>query len=217
MSLKVDSVWWDPSRSPAIEVRLGAHLRAARERLRLTQARTGELLGTQQGNISAYEHGRLEPGPTVASRIEAFVALPEDSVYSYKTWANTMASTALRLREDVRKSVSESAMLRTIIQASDDFQKITAPADRALFLAEPGGTGDERWDAMIAGLAVHLCRQAGLQQTPAWTRDPRRFLAEAWWFDFPEVPALNAHSFKEAVPSLRTRGVMFGRRNLESV
>ena len=190
-------------------------LLATRRRLGLTQARTAQLLGTSQANISAYERGRLEPGRTVAARISALEALPDDTVYR-KLWPVTLASTALQLRDDVRKGVGEGDMLRVIIQASDDFAKLASPVERALFLAEPGPTGDRRLDALLAGLAVHLCRQARMPSSPGWTREPVRYLDRIWWFDS-GVPALRALALRDAVPAMRVRGVMFSRRNLESV
>ena len=190
-------------------------LRGTRERLGLTQGRVAELLGTSQANVSAYETGRLTPGPAVAARIEAFTALADDTIYR-DLWAPTLASTAMQLREDIRAGVGESDMLRVIIQASDDFPKLTTAAERAFFLAEPGPTGDARFDALLAGLAVHLCREAGMESTPAWTRAPGRLLDEICWFDSP-APSLHALGLRDAVPAMRARGVMFSRRNLESV
>ncbi len=190
-------------------------LRATRERLGLTQERVAELLGTSQANVSAYETGRLTPGPTVAPRIAAFTALPDDTIYR-DLWPPTLASTAMQVREDIHAGVGEGDKLRVIIQASDDFPKLTSPAERAFFLAEPGLTGDVRYDALLAGLAVHLCREAGLASTPAWTRAPGRLLDEIWWFDSP-TPTLHALGLRDAVPAMRARGVMFSRRNLESV
>ncbi|MFM8893799.1 MAG: helix-turn-helix transcriptional regulator [Actinomycetales bacterium] len=190
-------------------------LLVTRKRLGLTQVRVAELLGTSQANVSAYESGRLTPGSTVAARIAAFTALPEDSIYR-NLWPPTLASTAMQLRKDLHAGVSEADMLRVIIQASDDFPKLTSPAERAFFLAEPGPTGDARFDALLAGLAVHLCRESGLESTPAWTRAPGRVLDEIWWFDSP-APSLRALGLRDAVPAMRARGVMFSRRNLESI
>lgn len=192
-------------------------LRATRERLGLTQTRVAELLGTSQANVSAYESGRLVPGPTVGARIAAFTALPDDTVYR-KLWPPTLASTAMQLREDLRNGVSETDMLRVVIQASDDFPKLTSAIEQTLFLAEPGPTGDCRYDALLAGLAVHLCREARLPTTPAWTRGPSRYLDEIWWFGrAAEVLENRALTLRDAIPAMRARGVMFSRRNLESV
>ena len=143
--------------------------------------------------------------------------LPEDTLYR-QLWPSTLASTAMQLREDVRNEVDDGTTVRDVIQAADDFTKLTSPADRAFFLAEPGPTGSRRFDALLAGLAVHLCREAGLETTPAWTRARIRFLDEIWWFGrTSESVGIRAMTLRDCVPSMRSRGVMFSRRNLESV
>jgi len=192
-------------------------LRDARTRLTLTQAHAAQLLATQQANISAYERGRLEPGRVVAQRIQALAELTRNSVYA-DYLASTMPSTAAQVRDDLAAGRSESDMLRVVIQASDDFTRLTEPTDRAFFLTEPSPTGSRQWDALLAGLAVHLCRQANMVSTPIWTSDPSRTLDHVWWFGRAEVvTALRSHALREAVPSMRSRGVLFSRRNLESV
>lgn len=192
-------------------------LRATRQRLGLTQSRVATLLGTSQANVSSYETGRLAPGDCVDSRISAFTALPDDTVFR-QLWPATLSSTALKLREDLRDGIGEGTMVREIIQASDDFAKLTSAPERALFLAEPGPTGSRGFDALLAGLAVHLCRGAGLETTPAWTRSRGRFLDQVWWFGrAAESPEIRALTLRDCVPSMRSRGVMFSRRNLESI
>ena len=192
-----------------------APLLATRARLGLTQAQAAGLLGTSQANVSAYERGRLEPGRLVASRIAALTALGADSIYrTYQ--ASTLASAAAQLRMDLRDGRSETDMLRVVIQASDDFARLVDDADRALFLAEPSPTGSRKWDAMLAGLAVHLSRQAALPCVPNWVRDQRRTVDHVWWVDSAAEGA-KAMTLRDAVPAMRARGVMFRRRNLESV
>lgn len=192
-------------------------LREARERLGLTQAQVAELLATSQANVSAYERGRLQPGRVVAERITAFAALAPSSIYATYS-ASTIPSVAAQIRADLAEHRSVSDMLRIVIQASDDFARLTDPADRAFFLTEPSPTGERRWDALIAGLAVHLCRVAQLDRAPMWTTDPSLALSDIWWFGRSgEVPTMRARAMREAVPSMRARGVMFSRRNLESV
>ena len=192
-----------------------ASLRHARTRLNLTQAQAAGLLATSQANISAYERGRLEPGRVVAERIDALAALSPDSVYSTYL-ASTIPSAAAQLRKDLAEQRSETDMLRVVIQASDDFQKLTEPTDRAFFLTEPSPTGSKRWDALLAGLTVHLCRQAGMPRTPVWTTDPSRVIDFVWWVDS-LAPSAQAQLIQLAIPAMRARGVMMSRRNLESV
>jgi len=190
-------------------------LSAARARLGLTQAQAAELLATSQANISAYERGRLKPGRLVSERIEALAALQPDSVYATYS-ASTIPSAAAQIRTDLATNRSETDMLRVVIQASDDFHKLNQPTDRAFFLSEPSPTGSREWDALIAGLAVHLCREAKMGRAPMWTTDPTRILDSVWWVDS-AASAARAQLLQQAIPAMRARGVMMSRRNLESV
>ena len=196
---------------------LSSALRDARTRLNLTQAQAAQLLATQQANISAYERGRLEPGRVVAARIDAFAQLEHNSAYA-DYLASTMPSAAAQIRADLAAGRSDTDMLRVVIQASDDFARLITPPDHAFFLTEPSPTGSQQWDALLAGLAVHLCRQAKLPTAPFWTTDRARQIDHIWWFGRANaVPHLRAHALQDAVPSMRARGVMMSRRNLESV
>ena len=196
---------------------IAVRLRETRSRLGLTQTQAAGLLATSQANISAYERGRLEPGRIVAERIDALAALTPESLYATYL-ASTIPSAAAQLRTDLADGRSETDMLRVVIQASDDFQKLTEPTDRAFFLTEPSPTGSREWDALLAGLAVHLCRQADMQSAPWWTTNPSLTLDHIWWFGRSAVvPDLRARAIRESIPSMRARGVFLGRRNLESV
>ena len=190
-------------------------LSQARARLNLTQAQAAELLATSQANISAYERGRLQPGRLVTERIEALAALQSDSLYATHS-ASTIPSAAAQIRTDLAGNRSETDMLRVVIQASDDFHKLNAPTDRAFFLTEPSPTGSREWDALIAGLAVHLCREAKMDRAPMWTTDPSRIIDFVWWVDSAS-PAARAQLLQQAIPAMRARGVIMSRRNLESV
>lgn len=190
-------------------------LREARSTLGITQAQAAELLGTRQANVSAYEQGRLTPGRLVAERIAAMSALAPTSTFATYQ-ASTLAGTAAAIRADLRAERSDTDILRLAIQASDDFAHLDDEADRAFFLCEPSPTGSRQWDALLAGLAVHLCRVVGMERTPAWTRDARRTLDLIWWVDS-EAISLRPRLLRDALPSMRSRGVMLGRRTLESV
>ena len=104
-----------------------------------------------------------------------------------------------------------------IIQAADDFARLSAADDRRFFLARPGPTGSVRWDALLGALAVELCRRYGLETTPGWTRQPDRYLNETWWVGAAgEVETLRALALRDSPPAFRARGVMMGRQILES-
>lgn len=188
-----------------------------RRRLGLTQGQVADLLGTSQANVSAYERGHLVPGDVVAARLDALAALGPSSVYRYYQ-ASTLASSAALLRGDLRRGVADADLLRHVIQAADDFGRLHDDADRALFLCEPSPTGSPGWDALLAGIAVDLCRSAALERTPAWTRDRSRRLDTVWWVGRPDVVvSARPAALQDSLPALRARGVILSRRILESV
>ena len=108
----------------------------------------------------------------------------------------------------------DSDALRLVIQAVDDYWQLANPADLARFFAEPAPTGDPRWDAFLAGLAVHLIRQRGLPTTPAWTRSETRYVIPIWWWG---EPSLAAYNLQRTPASMRCRGVIFNADNLVSL
>lgn len=71
-----------------------------------------------------------------------------------------------------------------------------------LLVDEPGATGDERWDTLLAGLAEHLAMRDGVD-APGWsaTRGLRRF-----WFPF-DTPGARAQALVHAPAAFRRRGV----------
>lgn len=181
----------------------------------MSQARAAGLLGTSQANVSAYERGRLEPGRVVGARIDALVSLGSTSAFRDQDLI-TLPAVSAQLRADLSAERGPTDMLRVIIQASDDFARLDDDADRSLFLAEPSPTGSRKWDALVAGLAVHLCRAVHAPRTPRWTVDPSRTVDFVWWVDSPAV-TLQSRLLQDAIPSMRSRGVMLSRRALESV
>lgn len=197
--------------------RAGVALREARRRLGMTQDRAAELLGTRQPNISRYERGQLLPGPLVRRRIEALADLPTGSSLVDSGCAS-MVSLAHDIRTDLRQGVPWQSTLRLIIAASDDFSALTHDAERMLFLSEPSATSDAGYDALLAGLAVHLCRLAGRHRCPSWTRGADRYLPGFWWYGAAgDSPGLRAYAWQRTPSCFRARGVVFNVDNLASV
>ena len=80
--------------------------------------------------------------------------------------------------------------------------------------ADPGSTGDLRWDALVAGVverAAHVARV----RTPMWTGAQARFLEE-WWFLTP-YRSLHASALVETPAELANRGVFVHESSLRSV
>lgn len=143
-------------------------LRSARRRLGLTQVRVAELFGTSAANISAYEHERLLPGPTVLARIEALASISASSAYVAQPLM-TAASTSASLRRAVRADDPAGA-LRLLAQSLADLRRVVDdPGGRGLYLVAPGGTGSKEWNALLAGAVARECRLVGIDP-PRWTR-----------------------------------------------
>jgi hypothetical protein len=83
-----------------------------------------------------------------------------------------------------------------------EYHQEPAGARSRLLDDAPGATGDERWDALFAGLAEHLAMRDG-KAAPRWStsRGLRRF-----WFPF-DTPGARAQALVQAPAAFRRRGV----------
>ncbi|MBG6136689.1 hypothetical protein [Longispora fulva] len=79
-----------------------------------------------------------------------------------------------------------------------------------LLADEPPGTGDDRWDVLLAALAEHLTSRDG-RKAPAWAdqRHLRRF-----WFPY-NTPAARVDAFVHAPAAFRSRGVFLADHELD--
>lgn len=125
----------------------------------------------------------------------------------------TVSDTALEVRRCLRAG-DEHEALRWVAQFVDEFEHAGEVDRPALIADEPPGTGDRRWDAMLAGVVEHLCFHHGLP-TPQWTLRPGRFL-DHWWFVTP-YRSLHASAFVATPPALANRGVFIHESSLQSV
>ena len=91
---------------------------------------------------------------------------------------------------------------RLVVEFLKEYHQEPAGVRWRLLEDEPGATGDERWDALFAGLAEHLAMRDG-KAAPAWSasRRLRRF-----WFPF-DTPGARAQALVHAPAALRRRGV----------
>jgi hypothetical protein len=80
-----------------------------------------------------------------------------------------------------------------------------------LLQAEPQPVGDDRWDALLASLAEHLCAQEDLAP-PDWTEP--RVLRRAW---FPaELAVQRADALVRAPAAFRKHGVYLSAHDLSA-
>lgn len=100
---------------------------------------------------------------------------------------------------------------RALYQVLDDLDRSSTDrsAQSALLDPEPVSTGDERFDALLAGWAEFKAQEYGLP-VPRWTeRVPA--LDEVWYVS----PYFKAQADVETPESLRRRGIRMTRVDLE--
>lgn len=133
--------------------------------------------------------------------------------------SRAFADLAEDIRADLVAGEPWTQTLRLIIDVCDEFARLTTEHEQEQFLAlAPPPTSDPRYDALLAGLAVHLARTAHLPRSPSWTRAPERFLPTFWWFGLAGTnPGLRAYAWQRTPSCLRGRGVVFNIDNLASV
>lgn len=91
---------------------------------------------------------------------------------------------------------------RLVVEFLKEYHHEPTGTRKRLLTEPPRATGDERWDALFAGLAEHLATWDGAE-TPQWSasRRLRRF-----WFPF-DTPGARAQALVHAPAALRRRGV----------
>lgn len=119
---------------------------------------------------------------------------------------------AAAVRKGLRQSWKTSDLLRIVRESRSNVKFAGEPTDLALFIARPSTTGDQRWDALIAGstedMALALNRPA-----PTWTVG---HALRTFWF-VGSNPAFHAYALAHSPGSLKVRGVIIDPADLESV
>lgn len=123
-------------------------------------------------------------------------------------WWQTMPELAAAVGQ-ARGSGDEDRALRLLLDGVNQVPLLAALERLDDTLEPPGSTGDERWDALLAGtVRVHL-RRLG-RPAPRWTRlDP---LATWWWPSGRGARAVLA--MQRTPPELARLGIWFDARNL---
>ena len=117
-----------------------------------------------------------------------------------------------QIQQDIADGRTKGDMLRAIRQFLMDAKRVDDLT--ALVDADPGSTGDARWDALIAGVVENLMFRRSMK-VPRWTVQPGRFLTE-WWF-VTDFPRLHPTAFVETPAAIANRGVFIRRSSLENV
>lgn len=106
-------------------------------------------------------------------------------------------------------TVDERVRWKLVWEFLEEYRWEPADIQIGLMQAEPQAVGDERWDALLAALAEHLCAQHDLAP-PAWTES--RVLRRAW---FPAQLAIQrADALVRAPAAFRKHGVYLSAHDL---
>lgn len=125
---------------------------------------------------------------------------------------------AQRLTAGLRDSWPDADLVRLVADAIHECELMDSPEARWAYLAdEPRPTGDAGWDAVVAGVAVHLVRLSGFDRTPDWTRHASRYSPSFRWIGLPQDSDMKAYVFQRTPIYFKSRGVMLDAANLVSV
>jgi transcriptional regulator with XRE-family HTH domain len=173
----------------------------------LTQADLAARAGTSRTRLSAYEHAHTDPGLETLERITkaAGLELAVVPAGTHRVGEQVARITATLTAGDERYA------LRLVAELADWVR--TGTVSPAALDADPGSTGDQRWDAVIGGVAEMLARELA-HAVPAWASAPSRFL-NGWWF-VTQLRSVRASVFVETPAALAARGVLLSASSLGS-
>lgn len=177
----------------------------------MTQKELAGRSATTQSAIAAYEGGAKQPSITTLNRLLAAAGC------SVAWFLGRDRSIVHATVDAIARSLhvgDEQEALRLAADLWTGLTKMSADHVPAAIEADPGSTGDKRWDALVAGVVE---RAAHVAQTPVpmWTGASTRFLDE-WWFLTP-YRSLHASAVVETPAELANRGVFVHEASLGSV
>lgn len=184
-------------------------IRQARLAAAVTQAELADRAGTSQSAIAAYETGRRTPSlPTLERLLHAcgheleLAARPQT-----RRGALPLSELSPIVADDLEHDRERDA-LRLLFGFADDFRGSSRAGRLGLIRAEPDTTGDQRFDAALAGTAELFAIEAQVP-IPAWVNEPDRFV-EPWWFATSR-PAFDAYTLARTPAALARHGVFIAR------
>jgi len=177
----------------------------------LTQKELAGRSATTQSAIAAYEGGTKQPSVATLNRLVRAAGC--SVAWSLGPAPSVVHSTV----EAIARSLHDDEEHEALRLAADLWTGLASmPADEVAveIEADPGSTGDRRWDALVAGVVERAAHTAGVR-TPMWTCAGGRFLDE-WWFLTP-YRSLHASALVETPAELANRGVFVHESSLWSV
>ena len=145
-------------------------IRAARKSRKLTQQQLAERAHIDQSSVSRSESGR----DTEFGTVERLLAGTGHRLYAAPTQRDDAATVAAEIRRRLAIGDKDRA-LRALVQLNDNLVAERGLVRGVLGLAEPESTGNQIWDAALAGLVAWRLHEDGLP-SPEWVTAPSRYL-----------------------------------------
>lgn len=195
---------------------VAAKIRQLRREAGLTQAELARRAGTSQATISAYEVGTKVPSLSTLERLAKAggAGLVLDLLSPSPPCPGSLAEAAAHIADTAAKDGDTNYAIRvcadflTWVRSAPGPDVVTAVADPA------PSTGDERFDALVAGVGEMAALSAEVG-TPEWIR-ARSGCLRPWWFAVGEE-SLWAYLMQHTPPALSSRGVFIDAASLRSV
>lgn len=92
-----------------------------------------------------------------------------------------------------------------LLEFLEEYEHEPTSTRRSLVQAEPPTTGDDRWDALLAGVAEWLAAR-GEFVAPGWVHSPERTLSASWCPY--ALASLQRLASANAPPEIRRHGVL---------
>ena len=108
------------------------------------------------------------------------------------------------------RATDDGTRWRLVAEFLKEFHGESAASRSALLRDEPAGTGDPRWDALLAALAEHLAAKDG-DAGPDWSNNR---VLPTFWFPF-NTAAARVDAVVHSPASFRRRGIFIAAREFE--
>jgi len=184
-------------------------LRGARRAAGLTQRALAGVTHEHQPAIAAIESGKR--GVTY-EHLERLLAPTGHRLQIIKTTARSAHEVANNIFDQLQAKREDHAF-REIIQLSDDLKRASRVELVCLTATEPPGTGDSRYDALIAGICDLYVTRSRVPRAE-WISKTQA-LPNAWFVD--DVPEFHGMALRTTPKQLAKRNVFLAASELESV
>ncbi len=109
------------------------------------------------------------------------------------------------LAAHVAKEIDADRRWMLLLEFLEEYEHEPTPIRRSLIEAEPGTVGDDRWNALLAGVAEWLAVRDDFAP-PAWVHAPKRSLSDMWCPH--TLASLRRLADDNVPPEIRRHGVL---------